>query len=182
MKDQSQDFEQLRQLLALKRHENPPPGYFRDFSTRVIERIEREGVAVDENWLQRVISLFRVRPAISASFCLASLLVLLAATTLFEGNQSASNGNLPTVESKFAVVHEPSALTKASGTAFFTNLEPTGFALDMAPPKQRVFHTNTSLFDMPYYLRVDYRVDYTDYQTEQPRQGIRVPYRLSDPR
>lgn len=178
MKDQSQDFEQLRQLLALKRHENPPPGYFRDFSTRVIERIEREGVVLDETWLQRVASLFRVRPAISASFCLASLLVLLAATTLFEGNQAGSNEGLPTVESKFAVARQPAAVTKGSGTAFFTNLESAGFALDMAPPKRQVFRTNTSLFDTPYYLRVDY----TDYQTEQPLDGVRVPYRLSDPR
>lgn len=177
MKDQSQDFEQLRRLLALKRYENPPPGYFRDFSSRVIDQIEREGAAVDETWLQRVVSLFRVRPAISASFCLAGLLVLLAATTLFEGNQAGDNGNPPTVESKFAVAPEPVSATKASGTVFFTNLEPAGFAINMAPPKRQVFHTNTSLFDTPYYLRVDY----TDYQTERPLDGLRVPYRLTEP-
>jgi|GEM_PF-564867 hypothetical protein len=32
--------QRLRQLLRLKRHESPPPGYFRDFPGAVVERIQ----------------------------------------------------------------------------------------------------------------------------------------------
>lgn len=155
MNDQSQDFEQLRRLLALKRHETPPPGYFQDFSSRVIGRIEGEAEA-ETGLFQRVIKLLQIRPAISASFCLASVLVLLAAATLIESGPASSPVRMPNVQPKFAVVagHSSVADAPASGAVFITNFGPAGFAIEMAPPHQQPVATNSSLFESPL-LRVE---------------------------
>lgn len=155
MKDQSQDFEQLRRLLALKRHEVPPPGYFADFSSRVIDRIECEGAPSNDGLLAGLFSLFKVRPAISASFCLASVLVLLAATTLFEKSPAGNSAKMPTIQSRFARSPEPAVLAPASATVFVTNLEPSNFALDMAPPVKPLPPRTNTLFGSPDYLRVE---------------------------
>ena len=51
-------------LMALKRHETPPPGYFRGFSARVIARIEQEEMARAQPWWSRIGGLLDWRPAL----------------------------------------------------------------------------------------------------------------------
>jgi len=154
MQDESPEFGQLRRLLALKRHEVPPPGYFRDFSTRVIDRLEREDSNPSQrDWWGRLGALLRVRPAISASFCLATALVLLAATTLFENQPHGAASPIPVLEPALAV-SQPSPSAAASGMVFVTNLESRGFAVEIAPSRPVRMPTN-SLFDAPFYQRVE---------------------------
>ena len=72
------DFEQLRRLLALKRHEQPPPGYFYGFSRQVMVRIKAGEMGDAEEtsiWsfgggslLQRIWATFDARPALAGAF------------------------------------------------------------------------------------------------------------------
>jgi hypothetical protein len=59
MKSDSEMFETVRRVLALKRYEQPPPGYFESFSLEVMTRIEDSQVTSnrgrsEETWLQRL--------------------------------------------------------------------------------------------------------------------------------
>jgi len=164
MRDQSQDFEQLRQLLALKRHETPPPGYFRDFSSRVIDRIERDQATSGAGWLRQMITFLRIRPAISASFCVATSLVLLAASTLWETDPAGSSARTPSIEPQILAAPEPNAQASASSVVFFTNLEPRGFTLDIAPQPAPQTPTN-SLFNPPFRTSLP-RVEPVNYNLE----------------
>lgn len=69
MNPDSEQFDQLRKLLVLKRHEQPPPGYFNRFSDQVIARIKagdqgEDGVA----WLRKLWSLFETKPMLTGAF------------------------------------------------------------------------------------------------------------------
>ena len=53
MDSQLDDFKNLRRLLALKRHEQPPPGYFDTFSREVSFRVQA-GETVSETIAERL--------------------------------------------------------------------------------------------------------------------------------
>jgi hypothetical protein len=77
MANQSEDFDALRKLLALKRHEVPPPGYFdrlpRDIHVRLAaarqpQVVSRERSAPRSNWLSSLLRLAEARPSMVGSF------------------------------------------------------------------------------------------------------------------
>ena len=77
MSPEQENFDQLRRLLALKRHEQPPPGYFNNFSREVIARI-RLGEASQESllerlsweapWLRRLLGALEGKPILAGAF------------------------------------------------------------------------------------------------------------------
>lgn len=83
MNENENNFESLRRLLALKRHEMPPPGYFENFSREVTARIragEMGGAADASNqlsWLFRLLSAFEAKPAFAGGFACTLCLLLL---------------------------------------------------------------------------------------------------------
>ncbi|HEU6448300.1 MAG TPA: hypothetical protein VFV23_07685 [Verrucomicrobiae bacterium] len=75
--NETENFESLRQLLALKRHEIPPPGYFDRFSGNVIARIRSGETASGKSWFVRIFEALEVKPAFAGAFASAVCLLML---------------------------------------------------------------------------------------------------------
>ena len=81
MSQNTENFESLRRLLSLKRHEQPPPGYFNNFSSQVIARIklgemgeERSipgSVLWEAPWLQRLWAALEAKPIVAGAVAVA---------------------------------------------------------------------------------------------------------------
>jgi len=67
MNPDSENFEALRKLMALKRYEQPPPGYFDQLHTRIILRLED----VEPTFWERMAGVFVLRPAMAYALGLA---------------------------------------------------------------------------------------------------------------
>jgi len=87
MNENENNFESLRRLLAHKRQELPPPGYFNSFSGQIIARI-RAGEARAEQtddekyfakapWLLKLLRAFEFKPAFAGAFASALSLLLV---------------------------------------------------------------------------------------------------------
>jgi hypothetical protein len=82
MENSPEDFEKLRKLLKIKRHEQPPPGYFSNFSGLVINRIEHQGGSdgawIEVPWLRKLFRMFETSPVIGGLFgsALCALVIL----------------------------------------------------------------------------------------------------------
>ncbi|MGA2787390.1 MAG: hypothetical protein ABSF60_07670, partial [Verrucomicrobiota bacterium] len=81
------NFESLRRLLALKRYETPPPGYYHHFSSQVLQRIRAgdtgtsagwaEDLFGQAPWLEKLLHAFDVKPVFASAFAGALCLLLL---------------------------------------------------------------------------------------------------------
>ena len=108
MNQDAENFESLRRLLALKRHEQPPPGYFGNFSSQVITRIKHgdsgERVSVleqllwESSWLQRLWASFEAKPVLAGVFGLAVCGLLITAVIGSEPPDIPSLGLIPPAE------------------------------------------------------------------------------------
>ena len=104
MSEDSQDFGSLRRLLALKRHEQPPPGYFNDFSGHVINRI-KAGDRVDDGvltrlfweapWFQRLWVSLETKPILAGAFGTAVCVLLIWGVIYSEKADSEKAGVQP---------------------------------------------------------------------------------------
>lgn len=96
------EFQRLRQLLALKRHEQPPPGYFQNFSHQVMARINAVEGDAESAWVLRFWNYLTARPfwsglaAAGACGALVGGLMLLRAPDPVAANTLMPAGqNLP---------------------------------------------------------------------------------------
>ncbi len=105
MHEESENFEQLRRLLALKRHEMPPPGYFNHFSGQVIARIKAGEVGERSSffdrllweapWLQRFWMALDAKPVLAGVCGMAACSLLVAGVLLSETGDATPAGLVP---------------------------------------------------------------------------------------
>ncbi len=96
MNPNSENFEQLCKLLALKRHEIPPPRFFNEFSGRVMARLA-EPPREPLTWWQRLGFDFDLRPAL---MCAVGMVVcgmlsfgIIGAMQMTDSDASMANGD-----------------------------------------------------------------------------------------
>lgn len=117
----SEDFKSLRRLLALKRYEQPPPGYFNRFSGEVIGRIRAgetgEPASLMERllgglpWLQRLGQTLEAKPIFAGAFGAAVCALLVSGVVYSEGA-----GPMPAAPGMAAVDMQPTLVTANPGT------------------------------------------------------------------
>jgi hypothetical protein len=108
MDDQhGESFDQLRKLLAIKKHEAPPPGYFDRFSGDVVSRIRMEinrarrmdndaafRVGLEAPWLLQLWETLAGKPMFAGAFGAVICSLMLAG--IYFTNKPASTPNLAT--------------------------------------------------------------------------------------
>ena len=114
MNENKNNFDSLRRLLALKRHETPPPGYFENFSRDVMasiragENSRTANVSSQLPWLFRLLSTFEVKPAFAGSFASMLCLLLLLGIVYAERPDGAQQQLLPAAEISSPLAMSPS--------------------------------------------------------------------------
>jgi hypothetical protein len=109
MNQDTENFEQLRRLLALKRHEQPPPGYFNEFSRQVIARIKAgergqlvERLLWEAPWLQRIWAAFEAKLILAGVFGVAVCGLLITGVISSDKTDASSLAIVPTTQGEFA--------------------------------------------------------------------------------
>lgn len=115
------EFEKLRKLLALKRHEEPPPGYFDRLPGEVRARIAH-AQANPEPWWRRWLEAWNLSPALATSYA-ALAIALVVGGVWFAQQPAPENG--PQIVS-VPVPPAPPADTNQTHTGTDSNTMPSG--------------------------------------------------------
>jgi hypothetical protein len=147
MNQEQENFENVRRLVALKRHEQPPPGYFHHFSGNVISRIRagelgddvrfanaRAGVA---SWLQRFWAAVESKPALAGGLGMALCAFLVTGIVISGQNENTALTTEMPLSTPATVAQRPfapSAFGEApvalSSTAPVIDSQPAGSLFD----------------------------------------------------
>ncbi len=124
MSENENNFESVRRLLALKRHETPPPGYFNNFSRSVAQRIRESqkaqagtflGALVAQTpWLEKLLQAIYAKPVFASGFAGALCVLLFMAVINGERPDLTMQAQLPGYVANTASLAalSPAALTQ----------------------------------------------------------------------
>lgn len=136
MSAENQEFEALRKLLKLKRHEQPPPRYFNDFSTQVLHGIRQGRSSGEESewrehlggslaWLDRWLGAFQRKPVYAGLFGAAicgMILVGIAASDQLPTAPTA--GTLVGSSSPSSALPQPASVFRQDAAFLVSNTNP----------------------------------------------------------
>ena len=126
MNSEPENVEVLRRLLAIKRHEQPPPGYFNRFSSQVIARIQAgerapdsfwERFSLEIPWLRQAWTALETKPLLAGAFG-ATICGLITTGFLFSDHSSNLQSAPLTILSPNGNPSIIQAATPAAGTLF----------------------------------------------------------------
>ncbi|MEI8289709.1 MAG: hypothetical protein WCH99_09555 [Verrucomicrobiota bacterium] len=153
MNNNENNFETLRQLLKLKQHEVPPPGFFNDFSDQVVSRIRAgEGGGAQSRterlesvapWLVRLLQIFETRPGLVGAVATSLCLLLTLGVVVGERSDVTSKNALPTAEFASA----GTAAASISGPSLVVAPDTAGIVASTNPPGS--LQPVTTLFGQP---------------------------------
>jgi hypothetical protein len=131
MSDAPQEFENLQKLLKLKRHESPPPGYFNNFSSLVVNHLEREArqrSKIKNSRLLKCLSFLETNPMTAGLFGVGVCGLLAVGITFSQerGSSDYSAAGKVTIDiSDNALDGSLSGLNKGSRSSFVSaSLDP----------------------------------------------------------
>jgi hypothetical protein len=152
MTPEPENFDGLRRLLQLKRYEQPPPGYFNDFSRQVIAQIRADANVKREHsmdrlswevpWLHRLIGAFQAKPALAVSFGAAVCALLVGGVIYSESTEfdPAAIPTIPGIEGLAKVSPQPiatpvvalgaAATPTTTNSSLNVNIQPGGSLFD----------------------------------------------------
>ncbi len=136
MNENENNFESLRRLMALKRHETPPPGYFDYFSRQVLQRIRAGDTGKSANWMEELLGqapwlekwlqAFNIKPVFASAFAGALCLLLILGIIIVERpdltSQPVMQAVTPTTTSLAAV--SPSVLQSVDQMGIVSSTNP----------------------------------------------------------
>ena len=160
MSENEDNFETLRQLLAHKRQELPPPGYFAGFSGRVVMQLrkaealssmtaERE-LFWQAPWLLRLLQTLELKPAFAGAF--ASALTLLLVLGIVYAERPDSQPDLVLESSTPSAGTFASAQSSAFAPALSTDFAASNSAVASLQPVASLFGSQSGLVQPVSFL------------------------------
>ncbi|MFN0068485.1 MAG: hypothetical protein ACKVYV_12715 [Limisphaerales bacterium] len=108
------EHERLLRLLALKRHEVPPPGYFDRFADRVVLHIKAGQVPAPEPWWARLREWLVTEPALAGSYAMLVTGGLFFALSVYHLSDRGASPGLISPHHFGAVAAMPGPATDAA--------------------------------------------------------------------
>ena len=138
MNESEDNFESLRRLLALKRHEIPPPGYFNNFSDRVVARIRAGETAgswekAGSFWLLNFFRIFETKPAFAGAFASSLCMLLLFGVIYTERPDSTPKTSLLATMQAPAISLAANTTTPAAAPDLSASSQPMGLMISTNP-------------------------------------------------